>query len=210
MHPQIVAVPVGRNAGVKHRRDLRGAIFGGDLGEAAELLAGARLQAAREQWRVGAQLVADQRLGEQRGYALVGDVGDRDVLLVGEADLAGSVRARERVHLAELVGGDASDRHAQSDGGAGAVVLGGDADVIVAVQRRRVRSAVTERPSDAAFDLGAEGVRADAVEQELEACFAARGAVRVAVAEDRGDVFDGLDRLLRGEEHVDPPREPRC
>ena len=129
---------------------------------------------------------------------------------MGEADLAGPVLARKMGRLRELVGGDAAARHAQPDGGVGAAVLGGDADVVVAAQGGGVRGTVTQCPSDAVFELGAERVGADTVEQELEACLAAGGAVLVGVAEDPGDLLDDLDRLLGRDEYVDPPREAWC
>ena len=184
---QVLAVPVGADVGVQEGGDLRRALLGEHLGQAAELLAGARLHAAGEQRRVGAELVAHERLVEQGRHALVGHVRDQHVLLMGQADLAGAVLAGERDHAVELVAAQPPDRHAQTDRGVAPVALPGDADVVVAAEVGCVRRAAGQRTPDPPLELGAERLGPDAVEQELHAGLAARLAVLLGVAEDRGD-----------------------
>ena len=81
---EVLAVAVRAHVLVEELGDLGRAVLRVDLGQAAELLAGAGLQAAREQRRARGESSCEQRLGEQRVDALVGDPRQQHVLLVGE------------------------------------------------------------------------------------------------------------------------------
>ena len=72
VQPEVLAVAVRAHVLVEERGDLDRAALRVDLGQAAELLARAGLQAALEERRRGGEL-GDQRLGEQRVDVLVRD-----------------------------------------------------------------------------------------------------------------------------------------
>ena len=88
-----------------------------------------------------------------------------------------------------------------------AVVLGVDAEVVLAAQAGRLGDAGPQRPADALDELLAEGLGTDAVEQELQPGATPLGAVLVGVAEDGGHALDDLGGLLGRHEDVDPARE---
>src|SRR4051812_1097614 len=205
---EVLAVAVGRDVLVEERGDLLGAAaLRPHLRQPAELLARARLQRAVEERRLRLQLLGE-RLGEQVLDPVGGDPRQQHVLLVGQAHLGmGAVLAGEADELEQLARLQAADRDAEADRGVLAVVLGRDADVVVAAQLRRLLDAAAQLAAHAALELLAEGLGAHAVEDELEARLAARLPVLVAVAEDRRDVLGDLGGLLGRDEDVDPARE---
>ena len=144
---EVLAVAVGAHVLVQELGDLDRAALGVDLRQAAELLAGAGLQAALEERRRGGE-VGDQRLGEQRVDVLVRDPRQQDVLLVGEAQrvvLVGAVLAGELGELEQLVRLQAADRDDEADRAVDAVGLREDADVVLAREARGLRHAVAQR-----------------------------------------------------------------
>ena len=148
---EVLAVAVRAHVLVEERGDLDRARLGVDLGQAAELLAGAGLQAALEERRRGRE-VGDQRLGQQRVDVLVRDPRQHDVLLVREAQRVvrvGAVLAGERGELEELVGLQAADRDDEADGAVLAVGLRQDADVVLAREARGLRDAAAQLAPDA-------------------------------------------------------------
>ena len=133
---EVLAVAVLDDVRVEEARDLGRPRLRVDLGQPAELLAGAGLQAAHELRRHRRELLGE-RLGQQRLDAVVGDPRQQHVLLVGEADLGhGRVLAGEPDELVQLVAAQAADRDAEADRGVLAVVLRGHADVVVALACR--------------------------------------------------------------------------
>ncbi len=210
MDPEIVAVAVGQHVGVEEAGDLDGAGLGVDLGQAAELLARAALDAAHEQGRCRRELLREL-FGHQRLDVLVGHERDEDVLLVGQAHFAvgAAVLASEAHELRQLLGAQAADRDAVADRRVDSVALRRDADVVGAVEAAGRLDAAAQRALDAALELLAEGVGAHRVEQELEAGAAALGTQLLGVAEDRDDPLGDLGGLLRSDEDVDPTSEAR-
>ena len=206
---EVLAVAVPGHVRVEELGDLGRAVLGVDLGQPAELLAGAGLQPAREQLGLGRELLGE-RLGQQRVDALVGDPRQQHVLLVGEPDLGdGRVLAGEPHELVQLVAAQAPDRHAEADRGVLAVGLRGHADVVVAAQVGGDAGGAPDVVPEPLDELLAQAVGPDLVDQELQPRLAALGAVLVGVAEDRGDPGDDLGRLLRRDEDVDRAREAR-
>ena len=156
---EVLAVAVRAHVLVQELGDLDRAALRVDLGQAAELLAGAGLQAALEERRRGGE-VGDQRLGEQRVDVLGRDPRQQDVLLVGEAQrvvVVGAVLAR-RARRARTAA-DAfrrPDRDDEPDRAVAAVGLGEDADVVLAGEARGLRDAAAQRAADARLELLAQ------------------------------------------------------
>ncbi|BAS72074.1 Os01g0357150 [Oryza sativa Japonica Group] len=100
-----------------------------DDGLAAELVAGARDEALEQQRRLRGELLK-QRLGEQRLHLLVLDVRDHDVLLHGEAELAGAVLVGEACELEHVRRLHPADGHVQADVGHPFLLLRVHAEVV--------------------------------------------------------------------------------
>ena len=73
----------------------------------------------------------------------------------------------------------------------------------------RLLHTAAQRAADARLELLAQGLGADAVDEELQAGLAARLPVVLGVAEDAGHRGDDLGGLLGREEDVHPAREAR-
>ncbi|CAA9526779.1 MAG: hypothetical protein AVDCRST_MAG30-3436 [uncultured Solirubrobacteraceae bacterium] len=210
VHPQVVAVAVGPHVRVEELGDLERAVLRVDLREPAELLARAGLQPAREELGLGGQALVD-RLGLQRRDAVVRDERDDHVLLVGEPQLAvpGAVLAGQAAELAQLRGLQAADGDREAHRGVLAVVLRGDADVVVPAHVGLVRSGAAQVAADLGDERLAEALGGHRVDQELDARAGAAGAVLLGVAEDPRRRGDHLGHLVGLEEDVERARHAR-
>ena len=102
--------PLGRTCSSRNSAISTARALGVDLRQAAELLAGAGLQAAREERRRRGEL-GDQRLGEQLVDALVRDLREQHVLLVGEPQrVVRRSRTRGRARRARTAGAASGGR----------------------------------------------------------------------------------------------------
>ena len=101
--PDHAQVTVGE---VQHGLEVLGrrvrALLGLDLREAAELRAGARHHAGDDGSRRDGE-AREQGLGEERVHLLRGDVGDDEVLLDRQADLARAVHVRQVRHVPHVL-----------------------------------------------------------------------------------------------------------
>ena len=126
---------VGTHVRVQEACNLAGPLLRVDLGQAAELLARAGLQAALEEVGIRRELLVD-RLGEQRLDEGVRDPGDQDVLLVGQPQLAppSAVRMSQPPELAQLARPQPPDRDHEAHGGMLAIGLRRHADVVMPLE----------------------------------------------------------------------------
>mmetsp|Transcript_23703 Transcript_23703/g.58611 ORF Transcript_23703/g.58611 Transcript_23703/m.58611 type:complete len:429 (+) Transcript_23703:117-1403(+) len=171
-----------------------------DHREATELRASAADEVADDAAGLGAQprIAVEGRLGEEGGHLVVRHVGQNDVLLDGQSDLAaGHVALGEVGDIARLLHGEAADGHVDAD--AREPLLGLRVHAKVGGDGAAARLRALVRRGGARLLLVDEGVQALAVRRYLRDDSLTVRAVAARMA------FDLRHRAVR----LDKPHEPR-